>query len=667
MFFILRFLYVASAVLLSILLSSKALCQNPYRLTDSTIIHRLDTYAKILVDETDTIQITDIIKPDFQKRFYPSKGHFTFGYLKSTIWLKVVTKASRPKAQWYLEIPAPFLEYVDFYQAEAENKWHHSQAGYYIPQSAREISHTTHVLPLQFDENAISTVYIRIAGDSPKTFPLFVIEKELFSDKVRSEDLGYGIFFGILIVMFFYNLFIYLTLKETNYLLYICTITCTFFIFASASGYAGKFLWPEQPVMNYYAGRLSLGVLTIFLVIFTIRFLEVKKYTKVMYYALASLIPLSLVAIILVATGTLSSAGNNLISVSTIMYMTTGIICRVQGNKTANYFIAAWTIYFFGGLLLTLRNSGAFDYNFWTTHFVEIGAALETIIIAFALADHYRKLRIEKEEAQHLALKLQQEATVKLEIKVKERTEQLSKANEELQSTLETNNQQTRTIENKNAELDAFFYRISHDLKGPISSLLGLSTLAQMEVKDELALEYIVKQRQQLERLNNIVTGLVNLIMLSHTDLEQEKIDFDKMIDGCVGSFNSHSNFANIAFKKDVQKEMEFHSVWPLLNAILQNLIENAIKYSRKQSPYVLVRVRRENGHVTIDVEDNGQGIRKEHQSKIFEMFYRATHNVNGTGLGLYILKRSLDKLNGTIDIKSEVGVGSTFTVTIPS
>jgi len=130
MSFNLRFLCAASSVLLSLFFSPKVLCQNPYRLTDSTIIHRLDTYAEIFVDNTDAIQISDVIRPDFQKRFYPSKGHFTFGYLKSTIWLKIVTKTSSPKTQWYLEIPAPFLEYVDFYQEGAEDKWHHSRTGY---------------------------------------------------------------------------------------------------------------------------------------------------------------------------------------------------------------------------------------------------------------------------------------------------------------------------------------------------------------------------------------------------------------------------------------------------------------------------------------------------------------------------------------------------------
>jgi signal transduction histidine kinase len=316
--------------------------------------------------------------------------------------------------------------------------------------------------------------------------------------------------------------------------------------------------------------------------------------------------------------------------------------------------------------MLTLRNSGVLPFNFWTTHFVEVGAALETSIIAFALGDRYRRYKIEKEEAQALALRIQQEATEELEQKVQERTEQLSKANEELQSTLETNKLQTQIIADKNAELDSFFHRISHDLKGPISSLLSLSFLAKIDLKDPQALDYFEKQHSQLERLNNIIVGLITLTKVSQEEVQKERIDFNKMIGECISSFKGLPNFSSITFKKVVQPNIEFYSVWTLLNAILQNLIENAIKYSSENFPYVEIKVEQTESLFLIEVSDNGQGIAREHQSRVFEMFYRATQNASGTGLGLYILKRSVDRLKGTIEIQSEVGVGSTFTVKLP-
>jgi hypothetical protein len=660
------FVRIATTLLL-LFVCFLANAQRAFVLDDSSSQHRLDYHVGIFIDSTNTLAYEGVTAADFQQHFKHSKGNLTFGYLKSTIWLKVITHSKNPDTHWYLELPAPFLEYVDFYQLMDDNSFHHSTAGYFRKQSDREIKHTGHVLPLQFLPGGTSTVFIKIAGTSPKTFPLYAVEKEKFYEKVRYEDIGYGIFFGILIVMFFYNLFIYLTLKQTNFLLYICTIVCTFTIFASASGYAGRFLWPETPALNYYAGRMTLGVLSGVLAIFTIRFLEVRLYSKVMYYLLLSLIPLGIVATILMATKLLSSAGNNLISLSTVLYMSAGIVVSIRGNKTGRYFIAAWTIYLIGGLLLTLRNSGVFDFNFWTTHFVEIGAALETIIIAFALGDRYRRYKQEVEEVQLLALKVQQEANERLESKVTERTAQLSSAYEELRATLETNKRQTEIIENKNAELDAFFYRISHDLRGPVSSLLGLSFLAKREVKDRDALEYLERQHLQIERLSNIITGLINLTKLNRAEIQQEKIDFEKIIDDCIVSANNLPNFRRLTVEKEIQPGIEFYSEWTLLNAILQNLIENAIKYSMPSSPFVKIVVQQDHDWILIVVEDNGEGIPPEHQEKIFEMFYRATQNASGTGLGLYILKRSVDRLKGTIDLKSEPGVGSVFTVRLPA
>ena len=138
------------------------------------------------------------------------------------------------------------------------------------------------------------------------------------------------------------------------------------------------------------------------------------------------------------------------------------------------------------------------------------------------------------------------------------------------------------------------------------------------------------------------------------------------MVDECITSFNSLPNFEAISFKKEIQSDFEYYSEWSLLTAIMQNLLENAIKYSNKNSPFVVVRVFSNMGQLCIEVEDNGQGILPEHQPKIFEMFFRATKNATGTGLGLYILKRSVDRLNGTVSLKSEVGKGSTFTVKLP-
>lgn len=656
-----RFRYITFFLLSIVVVAKTNTTSAQIELSDTTGIYRIDQQVEVLIDSTGRLTFDDVTELTFRK----STGYLTFGYLKKPIWIKIKVKSLRPNTNWYLEIPAPFLEYVDFYQ-RTKTGWHHSRSGYYRAQSERIFPHTNHAVPLTFDSVGTTDVYIHITGLSPKTFPLYIMNKEVFHQKTRTDDLWYGIFFGILLIMFFYNFFIYLSLKQLNYLLYMGTIVCTFLIFASASGYGGRFLWPENPHVNFYTGRLSLGVLASVLAIFTIRFLEVRKYTKGMYYALITLIPLSILAILLVALKEMPSAGNNLISLCTIMFITTGIVCRIKGNAIASYYIAAWTIYLFGGLLLTLRNSGVLDFNFWTTHFVEIGAAMETSIIAFALGDRYRRYKREKEEIQLQALRIQQNTNELLEKRVKERTEDLIRVNTELHANLATISKQSEIIEAKNAELDGFFYRVSHDLKGPISSLLGLSHLAKLEISDPKALDYFNRQHEQVDRLNQIIRGLINLTRLNNTSLTREKIDFVNLVDTCINSLQGLSKFQKIRFVKDVATGIDYEAEWVMLNAIMQNLIENSIKYSREADAFVRITIQPQADFILLEVEDNGLGIPEEHQAKIFDMFYRATDSAAGSGLGLYILKRSVERLKGKIEIKSKEGEGSTFTIRLP-
>jgi len=226
--------------------------------------------------------------------------------------------------------------------------------------------------------------------------------------------------------------------------------------------------------------------------------------------------------------------------------------------------------------------------------------------------------------------------------------------------------EKNQIIENKNAELDSFFYRVSHDLKGPITSLQGLHNLVKLEVTDPIALQYFDMYRIQVNRMYNIVMSLIDLTQMKHMENGKVKIDFPTLVDECIGSYNYLENFKNIQFIKDIEV-VDFHSEWAIINTILQNLIENAIKYSRADKPFVKISVQKKNDSIQISVGDNGQGIDETHQAKIFDMFYRASERAKGSGLGLYILKRAVERLNGTIELKSKPLEGSTFVVTLPA
>ncbi len=221
-------------------------------------------------------------------------------------------------------------------------------------------------------------------------------------------------------------------------------------------------------------------------------------------------------------------------------------------------------------------------------------------------------------------------------------------------------------IEKKNAELDSFFYRVSHDLKGPISSLLGLDAVVNMEIKDEKSLRLFAMFHSQVTRMNDIVMGLITLTEINNKEKLKTRINFEKLVDECVDSCRYLPNFISVRIEKDIQ-EFDFQSEWTIINTILQNLIENGIKYSRNNTEsYLRVRVYSEESEVVMIVEDNGQGIPESHQNNIFNMFYRANERAQGSGLGLYILKRAVERLSGSIEFTSVLNAGSRFVVKIP-
>lgn len=224
-------------------------------------------------------------------------------------------------------------------------------------------------------------------------------------------------------------------------------------------------------------------------------------------------------------------------------------------------------------------------------------------------------------------------------------------------------------IEKKNAELDTFVYRVSHDLRGPISSLLGLYTVVKMDIEDEKSLEYFEIYQEQISRLNIIIIDLIELTKVKDWALKKVGIDFDKMVNECISSFNYLPNFEHMVFDINIQKNLNIKSDRSLMNTLLQNLIENGIKYSKAEGNGTLcidINLVDEEKLLSIVIEDDGIGIAEEHKERIFEMFFRANSDVQGSGLGMYILKNAVDKLEGAIDLQTQLGKGSRFEILLP-
>jgi PAS domain S-box-containing protein len=221
-----------------------------------------------------------------------------------------------------------------------------------------------------------------------------------------------------------------------------------------------------------------------------------------------------------------------------------------------------------------------------------------------------------------------------------------------------------------NFELDSFVYHSSHDLRAPLCSLTGLLNLIKLE-KDPLLKDKCVEEaKKSIKRLDGFISDLTDLSRNSRLSIKPEKINFNKIIQSTFDHLKYMQSADKISVKVDIIENEPFYSDKKRLKIIFMNLISNAIKYQSTEAsirPEININLHINKENVIIKIKDNGIGIEKDLQFKIFEMFFRASENSVGSGLGLYIVKQILEKMNSTISLDSEIGKGSEFRITIPN
>jgi signal transduction histidine kinase len=222
-------------------------------------------------------------------------------------------------------------------------------------------------------------------------------------------------------------------------------------------------------------------------------------------------------------------------------------------------------------------------------------------------------------------------------------------------------------LSKRNTELDNFVYSVSHDLRAPIASVLGLINLARVD-KDvamkDMYLEMINKSALQQD---HFIKEILDQSRNSRLEVKREEILFEPLIEETFNQLKfATSTGKSVERVINIEQDGPFFSDRWRLKVILNNIISNAIRYRNGKDPVIKVNVAINGRLAKLAIEDNGKGIEKEHMPNIYKMFYRATDDGAGSGLGLYIVKEAIDKLNGHINIESEIGKGTTVQLEIP-
>lgn len=217
-------------------------------------------------------------------------------------------------------------------------------------------------------------------------------------------------------------------------------------------------------------------------------------------------------------------------------------------------------------------------------------------------------------------------------------------------------------------ELEKFVYSASHDLRAPLVSILGVIKLARAEALDDTSMGYFQMIEKSVNKLDSFVQNIINYYQNLKKGEIISNVSVDLLVDEVFENYRHFEGAEEVQFNRDIVKESEFFSDELRIKMILNNLVSNAIKYrdATKGAKFDL-EIHIDQSRAQIKITDNGVGIPRENLSKVFEMFYRSADVGVGNGIGLYIVKEAVDKLGGKVDVASEPGQYTTFTIEIPN
>lgn len=636
------------------------------------------------------------------------------------VWLKFSVLNNTSDAVLYLDIQYTNLSEIKLFTEE--NVLQYSNI------AGNDIALTQSVLPLSpdyiFELNVkpkeTKTYYIQISSNHPIIFPAYVSTYRELQQNNTLQTLIIGLYFGVLLIMFLYNLFLFVSTYDKNYLFYIVYLLALAMAQIAASGYGFKFLWPHLTAVNFIAVPLTTTLTSITGILFTIQFLDTRKN-----FVNGHRILLTNVAIFIV--GMLAGFFidlhwiydiinyNSLVAVITIL--TLSVLLIKSGYRPAYLYMIAWSFMLLSLITVILRNLSIVPYNLFTAYILYIGSMVEVALLSFALADKINVYKKEKEISQQQAIealkendRLIREQNIVLEKKVLERTEELRNANEQLNvAMVELKDAQTQLVESeKMASLGQLTAGIAHEINNPINFVKSNVKPLRMDIDDLLgvidaysalhtttpdkmaeALKKIEQLKQQLDldfiktELDNLLKGIEDgaqrtaeivrgLRTFSRLDESEIKaIDIHEGLDSTLVILkNSIPDYINI--KKSYQVKTMVECFPGKLNQVFMNIINNAIhaikdKKERNKEECIFISTSQPDDlHVEISIKDTGTGMTEEVKQKIFDPFFTTKDVGEGTGLGLAIVFKIIQKHQGKISVNTNLGDGTEFVITLP-
>ncbi|HNR88497.1 MAG TPA: 7TM diverse intracellular signaling domain-containing protein [Spirochaetota bacterium] len=420
-------------------------------LTEAAREYALGPSVEYLEDRDGTIAFDDIRAGTHDERFVRNTAPvMNFGFTKSAYWMRVTVKNNHPAIQnWLLEVGYPHHDYIRFYSPSPSGKYEMRTAGDRVAFNEREVRYHTFLFRLAIPRGSSMTVYLRFQTESSFQVPLTLWEPTAFAETVNRSQYGFGVYYGIMIVMLLYNLFLFIGIRERVYLIYILFIGAFILGQMSLNGFAFEYLWFAVPWWANVSVLFSLFLSIFFSILFCRDYLNTKANVPAIDKVLLVLLGCSVLGMGMSIFAPYALGVKFVALMATVLAIPSiaaGIICMRKGVPAAKYYLIAWLALLIGVMLLGLRNLGAVPTFFLTTYSIQIGSAMQVVLLSLGLADRINTMRRERYLAQQEALESHREMLAAQE-KLVEQLKETDRIKDEMNRDLE------RKVEERTAEL----------------------------------------------------------------------------------------------------------------------------------------------------------------------------------------------------------------------
>ena len=576
-------------------------------------------------------------------------GFPSLGFRRGPQWFLLRVDNQSSHEQWILQAGRPHLDYLDLYLASPDGQpLIHYQAGDRVPFSQRAIPHPELIFPLVLPAGQ-SQILLRAEGGNAIEMPLTLMTPMTFQQQDSQRQILHGIYYGSMLIMCLFNLLIFLSMRDPSFLLYVAYLGTLALNLFTRDGLAYQWLWPDSPWWNHH----SLPVLNLlsvaFSILFACHFLQLSRYRPRLNRALrwiallvACLAPLSLLNFHFWIQASTALA---LPWVLIIIFI--AAIQAAQGHKAAYYFVLAFLVLSLAVTLYVLKVFQLLPGNWLLEHAIQFGAALEALLLSFALAHRMTTLKEENE-------RIQREANEVLEQRVYERTQEL---NEALSARSE------------------FLAVMSHEIRTPLNGIIGTLDLLRDSGLSSKQMEHMHVIEQSGNSLLQLINDVLDYARIEAGKMPLENMSFEltRLVEDCVALFQQRASLAGNSLHHAISAGLggQVRGDPMRLRQVLVNLISNAVKFTENGN--ISVRVHREPGnsdYVRFEIEDDGIGIPEEKLPQLFEHFHQldtsTSRRYGGTGLGLAICRQLVEMMGGQIGARSIDGQGSCFWFRMP-